>query len=260
LKEKLLNDLIKKIFGGTLKELPLFLYLHNIVTLNTAITGGFGNIKGNIPAIEKAANFRENVGRFSGAKTYQTVKTLTEAVFMPDGSKLPFAQYKKIARDINHNFNTLWLETERDTVFTQSQNARKELKFEAEKEVFPLVEYKTVADERVRPSHKKLDGIILPVNDLFWDKNSPQNGYKCRCIKIQHRRGKVTGTKELKERSGLIDSEFKKDGLFAYNAGKQEYIFKETGKDKHPYFLVGRKAKPELAKNFGFPDIKTIKE
>lgn len=45
-----------------------------------------------------------------------------------------------------------------------------------------LLEYLTMQDSRVRPSHAPLNGIVLPKDHPWWDKNYPPNGYNCRCI------------------------------------------------------------------------------
>lgn len=55
-------------------------------------------------------------------------------------------------------------------------NAHEEMK-----EVFPYRRYITVGDERVRDSHRALHGIILPVDDPFWDTHYPPWDYGCRC-------------------------------------------------------------------------------
>ena len=41
--------------------------------------------------------------------------------------------------------------------------------------------YNATLDKRTRPSHKKLDGLCLPVSDPIWKKIYPPNGFRCRC-------------------------------------------------------------------------------
>ncbi len=48
-------------------------------------------------------------------------------------------------------------------------------------DVFPYLCYETAGDEAVRESHKVLDGVVLPINDSFWDTYYPPNGWNCRC-------------------------------------------------------------------------------
>jgi SPP1 gp7 family putative phage head morphogenesis protein len=46
---------------------------------------------------------------------------------------------------------------------------------------FPLWQYRTVGDSRVRDSHAAMDGRIWPANHQIWDIWYPPNGYSCRC-------------------------------------------------------------------------------
>ena len=43
------------------------------------------------------------------------------------------------------------------------------------------LEYLTENDARVRPSHRKMHGIIRPIDDPIWQIWWPPNGYNCRC-------------------------------------------------------------------------------
>lgn len=43
------------------------------------------------------------------------------------------------------------------------------------------LQYLTMEDDRVRPSHAALDGIILPKDDPFWEKHYPPWEWECRC-------------------------------------------------------------------------------
>lgn len=43
------------------------------------------------------------------------------------------------------------------------------------------LQYLTMEDDRVRPSHAALDGLILPKDDPFWEKHTPPWDWGCRC-------------------------------------------------------------------------------
>ena len=49
-----------------------------------------------------------------------------------------------------------------------------------------FVEYIARMDGKTRPEHRQWDGIILPMNDGFWDYHLPPNGWGCRCTSVQH--------------------------------------------------------------------------
>jgi len=65
------------------------------------------------------------------------------------------------------------------------------------KDEFPYLMYDAVDDSRTRPSHAALDGIILPVEDPFWDTHRGPNGHNCRCGVIA-----LTASQAGKEREG----------------------------------------------------------
>ena len=52
---------------------------------------------------------------------------------------------------------------------------------EAVTDAFPFWEYRTVGDDRVRPSHAALNGIILPADNSFWQTHYCPLDFNCRC-------------------------------------------------------------------------------
>lgn len=256
LPENLFNQLTEGVYEGfiSLFELPLFLYSFTVEKFDNNMFSGFGEIGFDEIAVQqKAASFRQNLGRFSGAKTFQQVRDLTDSVFLPDGSKRPFSEFKLIARTIDENYNVNWLAAEQDSVVLQSINARKWLKFEEEKDLFPVLEYVTVGDDRVRPEHMKLNGLRLPVDHPLWNSIMPQNGWRCRCIVIQREDGFITPQSEVTSKIKPILEEFRNKAEFAYNPGKVGYIFKENGKGQHSYFKIPQAFEEAKINNFGFP-------
>ena len=45
----------------------------------------------------------------------------------------------------------------------------------------PFLLYRTMRDAAVRPGHRLLEGILLPVGHEFWKQHYPPNGHGCRC-------------------------------------------------------------------------------
>lgn len=66
----------------------------------------------------------------------------------------------------------------------------------------PYWRYITIGDNRVRPSHAVLSGMVFPADHPFWNENHPPNGYRCRCgvqslSERQVEREKLTVQKEM---------------------------------------------------------------
>lgn len=49
----------------------------------------------------------------------------------------------------------------------------------------PFLMYDAVDDGRTREEHAQFDGLVLPVDDPFWNSHYPPNGWLCRCGVIQ---------------------------------------------------------------------------
>ncbi|WP_413874155.1 phage minor head protein [Albidovulum sp.] len=49
------------------------------------------------------------------------------------------------------------------------------------RKLLPYLEYRLGPSENHRPHHKDKEGLILPVEDPFWDEWMPPNGWGCKC-------------------------------------------------------------------------------
>ncbi len=76
--------------------------------------------------------------------------------------------------------------------------------FADNKSARPYLMYSAIADSRTRPAHAKIDGIIRPVGDDWWLKNTPPNGHNCRCSVI------ALSEKQTKRMGGITENP--KDG------------------------------------------------
>ena len=72
----------------------------------------------------------------------------------------------------------------RDNAFQAYAAARYRSQME-DRDVFPYLKYVTVGDGRVRDSHAKLDGVILPKGDPFWEDHYPPWDFGCRCVAVE---------------------------------------------------------------------------
>ena len=225
LPKKKIEEIFRLIHSGkiSIENLPIELSQFTYDELMKFVKEGFGELSTDVRT-GKYLSYEKNITAFSGAKTFQNVKDLSSFVFNVKGEKRSFKEFKEFARQIDEKYNVKWLKTEQDTSFGVAQGADQWLEFEDNKDLFPLLQYQTALDERVRADHAAWDGIIRPVDDPFWDTHMPPNGWNCRCSVIQLEEGKVTNLRGVKQND---------DPMFSVNPGKVDYIFNEK---KHPYF------------------------
>ena len=56
----------------------------------------------------------------------------------------------------------------------------------------PFWRYRTVGDERVRDTHREMDGRVFPADHSIWGTWYPPNGFNCRCRVEPLREGAVS--------------------------------------------------------------------
>lgn len=235
--EKEGEDLIQKIYSGVnnLKKLPKNILDKTFNYLMKGVVQGFGGAVSDFelgtPYEEMITALNENISVFSQAKTITQVQEMM-SFLVEDGEVVPFNEFKKKALDVYKDYNVTYLNTEYGVAVGQSRNAAYWVDIEDKKETLPYLKYQTVGDGRVRPSHKALDGIIRRVDDAFWKKYMPMNGWKCRCIVQQIADGKETDLSNFKAPTDVPE-------LFQMNPGIDKVVFS----DEHPYFKTAKRIK-----------------
>lgn len=253
--DKILNEFNKKLpeihswrKGKKLNDLSdfNFIYDYNFTSLNEPVIAVKQTMKGSL-FLEKKS---KNLARFSGAKTFKQVEELTGLLY-ENGEKVDLKTFKDLAFQVVEKYNESWLEAERNVAVSNIENAK--IFLENKALGVKYLQYMAIGDELTRDDHEALNGIILPINDPFWDTNTPPNGYNCRCSVVGvsefDDNFKVTPKGELKEKSKDINEFMKKNQEFARNPAKQDWVFKESGKDKHTYFSIPAEYKVTFEKN-----------
>jgi len=231
-----MSKILESIYEGEIpEELSMFTYAELI----KFVEDGFGKLDSDFK-VSKFAEYEKNIVAFSGAKTFQEAKDLSNFVFNDKGEKRAFKEFKEFALGIDEQYNITWLKTEQDTAFGMSQSADAWIDIEEDADIFPYLQYQTADDERVRHSHKAWDNIIRPVDDNFWTNHMPLNGYRCRCRVKKLTEGKASSLRGIKKND---------DPMFNINPGKVDYIFNEK---KHPYFKHTKKEDAAFKKAVGW--------
>lgn len=237
-----LNDLIKKVFEGILKrgDVDESLFLATGQRLWEGVKKGYNkpliDIDYDSPDGKLIQHLHNNVYVFSGFKTYQELRAMTDLLLDSNGKPKTFPQFKKEVLNVHADYDIRFLNAEYNHAIGGSLMGSRWIDIEKNKKLFPLLKYVTAHDERVRDSHRILDGIILPVDHPFWNTHYPPLGWGCRCDVVQADRGRITPDNKIM----YPDI----PPMFRNNIGKTGVLFPES----HPYFHV-MKDDQEKAKN-----------
>jgi SPP1 gp7 family putative phage head morphogenesis protein len=172
-----------------------------------------GDGKGSLPN-----ELKKNLYVFSGAKSYAQLEDLNRLLYDQNGKIRPFNEFSVYAKKNNREYNVNFLQSEYQTALTAAQMAQKWEKLQETKDLFPNLKYRSVGDNRVRPEHEKLNGIIRPIDDPFWSKYYPPLDWRCRCD--------VVATAE--DTTGKDDDDLP-EPTFKGNVGKDKEIFTKKG-------------------------------
>lgn len=130
-----------------------------------------------------------NLYHFSAAKTLAELQKLNQ-LFRDSKSS---AEFMEKARQVTEVFNKAWAQTEYNTAGLIAESTATYNRLMGQVELFPYWEYRTAGDDHVREEHRKLDGVILPANDVRWKKIYPPNGWNCRCYVVPRMQHEVAG-------------------------------------------------------------------
>lgn len=137
--------------------------------------------------------FKKNLWQFSSAKTLAELEKMN-SLLLDKGRIRTFDEFKKLVQKENVNFNANYLRAEFETAKRGSEMAWKWKDYVKNADLFPNLEYRTVGDDRVRPEHSVLSGVVKPINDSFWRTYYPPNGWRCRCYVVQTADNVTPGT------------------------------------------------------------------
>lgn len=204
----------------------------------------------NQPDHAAIAFIRTNVFAFSGAKSLVQLKQLSNLVTRKKDI-LTFPEYKKEVLKIHQRYNVRYLETEFNTVVTTGQMTRRYWEVLDDAEVFPLLRWDAVNDDRTRPDHARLDGITLPALDSFWKRHWPPLDHNCRCDVQQVRSGRVTPRANAIQKAKQAVG--RKNPFFGNAAADGEAIKKD-----HSYFTRKDYSSLKAVKDYGLKPASTI--
>ena len=149
---------------GTLMQEELYNYTRQ--TLLKGIDRVYGRLPHDHPQFENVHQMQENMARFAGYKTaWQTADIVAG----------------KNIHGVDAKYNVNWLRTEYVHTVRSARAAQQWHQLQADKDLYPYLEYMPSTAAEPRGEHQKLYGVIKPVDDPFWDTWLPPNDWGCRC-------------------------------------------------------------------------------
>lgn len=176
---------IKSVWRGDCKEfspeLFQFFYTDFLKAIQTSFKQHVNNsdntITYNAPDDVYLTAMETNLFHFSASKSLAEVEELNK-LFRESKS---FNEFNENAEKVTDVFNRQWQKTEYITAQLTAEAASNYKRLLKDKDLYPYWVYRTVKDDKVRPKHKKLEGVTLHYSDERWSKIFPPNGWHCRC-------------------------------------------------------------------------------
>ena len=162
---------------------------------------------------------------FSGIKVFHELNEAFPALVDENNEIRPFKDFLNDVQKINNTYNGSYLRTEYNFAYQSSLMASRWKQFEEDGDRYNL-QYRTAYDDRVRTSHRKLEGITLPPSSKFWNDYFPPNGWNCRCTVVQVRKDKYPESNEQEAMNlGSQATAGKHQEMFKFNPGKAMTTF-----------------------------------
>ena len=203
-------------------------------TFSQAVNAG---IKDSVIPSAMRNSLDQDIFLFSALKTHAQLSEASRLLTDSEGKIKSFQKFSRDIATIQRDYNENYLEAEYQFAVSSAQSTSRWTQFEADGDRYSL-QYRTAGDDRVRDSHDKLRGITLPVNDAFWDKYFPPNGWRCRCTAVQVRKNKSneSDSADAMAKGDAATTQLGKDEknrleIFRFNPGKAKVVFPP----KHPY-------------------------
>ncbi|KAA6329798.1 hypothetical protein EZS27_021433 [termite gut metagenome] len=178
------------------------------------------------PSEAMVNSLRESAGVFSRFKTFHEMKEAAGMLIDENGNLKPFKDYLNDVQTIHETYNKNYLRAEYEFTVASSQMAAKWEDFQDERDGRYLLQVRTVGDDKVRETHRKMNGITLPASSRFYVLYYPPNGWGCRCTVVKVRAAKYPATDEEEAmKLGEKATAGKHAEMFRFNPGMQKAAY-----------------------------------
>lgn len=145
------------------------IYRHTRGVLHAGVDRVYGSPKYTDPDFMRAYMLKENLSQFSAFKTAEQSTRLAAAADLDE------------AHIINRAYNVNYLRTEYVHSVRGSRAAKNWGRIQRDKDLYPNLRYEASTAAEPRSDHKRLYGIVRPVDDDFWQVWFPPNDWGCKC-------------------------------------------------------------------------------
>jgi len=168
-----IDRLATQLYNGEVKpaDLDRDLVLKNYSALSKSSEAAWG--KGYYED-ELTRKFRENLLRFSGAKSNNLMTLLDDLRTQVKDKQSYIDEAKKIVAKHNETY----MNVEQKYVANKTSTAKDFIQFNTDIEIYPNLKVRTMQDDNVRESHRANEGVVMPVNKCTY---TPPFDPGCRC-------------------------------------------------------------------------------
>lgn len=226
----------KSIFKGAQSKIIDVKLISGIAKyLREGITSSYGEAVDD-KDIEMLKSLERNVFVFSGFKTYQILRKVTDKLTNDKGEVLSWADFKKEVLHVDKTYNTTFLRAEYDHAVVGSQMASQWVDIQNNKDTLPLLEFDATLDGRTTATCRGLDGMILPVDDAAWENYYLPLHWGERSVIRQLASGKIS------DKSKITFPDIKP--MFQNNIGISGVAFPPN----HPYYEASKSDTKKIMK------------
>lgn len=179
--KKLVGQALDNIFRGFQGLIEPHLFQITYQSLSDAIDEGFGKVEYGHRDYAFVQQLKKSGAWFAARKTYRQREELAALLVDENGKTRTFRQFKAASQAIVQNYNEVWLKTEYNTAIASARNASRWRQFEADRHLYPNLEYLPSRAATPRDEHKPYYHVVRPIDDDFWVRHYPPSAFNCKC-------------------------------------------------------------------------------
>ncbi|MBL7902938.1 MAG: DUF935 family protein [Bacteroidia bacterium] len=174
--------------------------------------------------VEMINSLRRNVWVFSGFKTHEILRAISDKLVDEKGQVREWGSFKKEVLNLDDRYNVNYLKTEYDHALVSAQQAAQWLDIQRTKEALPLLRFVATLDDRTTDICNGLNDVTLPADHDFWKTHFLPLHWHERSLIQQLANGQITDMSKVKIPA--------LDAMFKNNVGISGVAFPKS----HPYY------------------------